>query len=332
MMTASAVLVLILGVFMFNNGVGLSGITFPSFSPSTSSAQEGNLASIEDGVQVVTTSLSSGRYEPIVVQKGIPVKWIIQAEDGDINGCNNKIIVQKYKIQKELTIGDNVIEFTPTDSGEVPFSCWMGMIRSKITVVDDLKTVDSSVVSDSSGVTSSSGGSCCAGGTASNSGSVDSNSNSSSSGASGLDDYNNLLSVQIPTDTIAVATVEDGVQKVDITFDENGFTPAVAIVQAGLDTTWTINGINIDNNGSNIIFPYYGAQLEVQEGENPISFIPDQDFDFFTSDASYYGYVKVVDDINTIDIEAIKKEISEYDPTAQDYSNFSGGAGAPSCH
>jgi sulfite exporter TauE/SafE/copper chaperone CopZ len=316
MMTASAVLVLILGVFMFNNGVGLSGITFPTISPSTSSAQAGNVAKIEDGVQVVTTSLSSGRYEPITVQKGIPVKWVIQAEAGDINGCNNKIIVQKYNLQKELTTGDNVIEFTPTDSGVVPFSCWMGMIRSKITVVDDLATVDDSTSAGSGDTTTTEG----------------TNSDGSSSTTGGLEDYNNLLEVQIPTDEIAIAKVEDGIQKVEITFDKNGFTPAVAIVQAGLDTTWTINGIEIDSTSSNILFPYYGAQLEVQEGENPISFIPDQDFDFFTSDATYYGYVKVVEDINSIDIEAIKKEISEYDPTAQDYSNFSGGAGAPSCH
>jgi plastocyanin domain-containing protein len=192
----------------------------------------------------------------------------------------------------------------------------MGMIRSKITVVDDLATVDDSTSAGSGDTTTTEG----------------TNSDGSSSTTEGLEDYNNLLEVQIPTDEIAIAKVEDGIQKVEITVDKNGFTPAVAIVQAGLDTTWTINGIDIDSASSNILFPYYGAQLEVQEGENPISFIPDQDFDFFTSDATYYGYVKVVEDINSIDIEAIKKEISEYDPTAQDYSNFSGGAGAPSCH
>jgi sulfite exporter TauE/SafE/copper chaperone CopZ len=309
MMTASAVLVVVLGVFMFNNGVGLSGITFPSLSPLTSSAQTGNIASIEDDIQVVTTSLSSGRYEPIIVQKGIPVKWIIQAEDGDINGCNNRIIVQKYNLQKELVAGDNVIEFTPSESGTVPFSCWMGMIRSKITVVDDLTTIDSGNVADNSGDTAST--------------------DSTSSNVSGLDDYNNLLEVQIPTDKLAIAKIEDGVQKVDIIYDENGFSPAVIVVQNGLETTWTINGSNVEK-GSNILFPYYYAQLEVLEGENPINFIPDQDFDFYTSDSSFYGYVKVVDDINKIDEEAIKKEVSEYVPSAPD--NSSGGGAGASCH
>jgi plastocyanin domain-containing protein len=48
----------------------------------------------------------------------------------------------------------------PTDAKEVGFSCWMGMIRGVIKVVDDLSTVD---VSKEKPVPSSSGcgGSCC---------------------------------------------------------------------------------------------------------------------------------------------------------------------------
>ena len=138
MMTASAVLVVFLGIFMFNNGVSVSGFELPNFSSGTTNSQNANQAVIEEGVQIITSGLSSGRYEPIVVQKGIPVRWTLQAEAGELNGCNNSIIIQKYGIQKKLQIGDNIIEFTPEESGTVPFSCWMGMIRSKITVVDSL--------------------------------------------------------------------------------------------------------------------------------------------------------------------------------------------------
>ncbi|HHX62201.1 MAG TPA: heavy metal transporter [Epulopiscium sp.] len=142
MMKASAVLVLVMGVFMFNSGASLLGLIIPSFASVTSNAQTNNVAIIKDGVQTVTTGLSTGRYEPIIVQKGIPLKWIIQAESGAINGCNNSIVVTKYNIQKDLEVGDNMIEFTPTSSEAVSFSCWMGMIRSKITIVDDLKNFD----------------------------------------------------------------------------------------------------------------------------------------------------------------------------------------------
>ncbi len=136
----SAVLVVVLGMFMFGNGISLSGINFQPRSMFSGQEQsgDGNIAIIEDGVQVVTTGLASGRYEPIIVQKGIPVKWIIQAEEGDINGCNNSIMVPKLGLKKDLTGGDNVIEFTAEESGVIPYSCWMGMIRSKITVVDEI--------------------------------------------------------------------------------------------------------------------------------------------------------------------------------------------------
>jgi len=297
MMAASAVLVIVLGVFMFSSGASLSGLLIPTLPSVTSQEQSTNIAIVKDGVQTVTTKLSSGRYEPITVQKGIPVEWTIQAEEGNLNGCNNSIVIPKFNVQKDLAAGDNVIEFTPTRSGVIPFSCWMGMIRSKITVVDDLNNVDSSSISTEE---------------------------------SDLESDNNLIDYQIPTDELAIAVIaDDGIQTVELTFDENGFTPAVIVVQSKLETKWNINGKNVDSlNDSSIIFPYYDAQLDMLEGENPINFYPDQDFDFFTSDTNLYGYVKVVDDINNLDEEAIKKEISEYQPT--DY--YAGGGGLPSCH
>jgi hypothetical protein len=69
------------------------------------------------------------------------------------------------------------------------------------------------------------------------------------------------------------------------------------------------------------VFPVYSAELDVVAGENPISFVPSQDFDFFTSDASFVGYVKVVQDINKINKNAIKKEVAQYIPAKQAASN-----------
>lgn len=52
-----------------------------------------------DGVQVVTSTLSSGRYPNITVQAGTPVKWVIDAPSGSINGCNYKLILREYGIE-----------------------------------------------------------------------------------------------------------------------------------------------------------------------------------------------------------------------------------------
>jgi len=131
-MSVGAVLVIILGFSMFNSGLSLSGFA-STISPSDSNV---NRAIIEDGIQVINTTLSSGRYEAISVKAGIPVKWTITAEKGTINGCNNRIFIPEYGIEKKFQLGDNVIEFTPTETGTFTYSCWMGMIRSTITVED----------------------------------------------------------------------------------------------------------------------------------------------------------------------------------------------------
>lgn len=90
----------------------------------------------EDGVQVINSTLVPGRYPDITVQAGIPVKWIIDAPAGSVNGCNYKMILREYGIEHEFSEGENVIEFTPTGSGTVQYTCWMGMIRGSISVTD----------------------------------------------------------------------------------------------------------------------------------------------------------------------------------------------------
>lgn len=91
---------------------------------------------IVDGVQMVDSTLSTGRYPTITVQANMPVKWTIHAPEGSVNGCNYRIIIQPYGIEYSFEEGDNVIEFTPTDSGMVSYTCWMGMIRGNIIVTE----------------------------------------------------------------------------------------------------------------------------------------------------------------------------------------------------
>jgi len=290
MMKVSAVLVIVLGVVMTNRGLALSGISFSSLSFETKNDdRENGVAQIRNGVQTVTTELSSGRYEPIIVQKGIPVKWTIKAEKSNLNGCNNEIIIPKFNTSKKLAAGDNVIEFTPTETGTFAYSCWMGMIRSKITVVDDINNFNAS----------------------------------DTAGGEQKSDY------KIPADEIAIAKIKDGKQSVEINLKSDRFSPAVVVMQSGLETIWTINGVELTDTNSTLLFPRYNAQLNMQEGKNEIFLIPDGDFDFTTSDSAFYGYVKVVDDIGKIEIEAIKKEVEQFVPQKQEFVDYSG---FPSSH
>ncbi|OPZ85902.1 MAG: hypothetical protein BWY74_03785 [Firmicutes bacterium ADurb.Bin419] len=137
MMKVSAILVIVLGIMMAGRGFNLSGINI-SFANSGA----GSIATIEDGVQRVTTEMKSGSYAPIVVQKGIPVIWTIKADEGELNGCNNPVTIPKYNVVKELIPGVNVIEFTPEETGNITYTCWMGMIYGNIKVVDNIDDIN----------------------------------------------------------------------------------------------------------------------------------------------------------------------------------------------
>jgi sulfite exporter TauE/SafE/copper chaperone CopZ len=137
-MTAGAVLVIVLGLSMFSNGWNLSGFILPNlFSGETNAAQaEEQAIKIENGVQLVNSTLAPGRYPAISVQAGTPVKWTVDAPKGTINGCNNRMFIPEYDIEYQFQTGENIIEFTPLETGRFPYSCWMGMIRSSINVVE----------------------------------------------------------------------------------------------------------------------------------------------------------------------------------------------------
>ena len=102
----------------------------------------GTLGDVEivDGKQIVRSELTPSTYPNITVQAGTPVKWIIDAPDGSINGCNNPIEIPEYGISNySFEPGENVIEFTPIETGKFQYFCWMGMIYGSITVIDGEK-------------------------------------------------------------------------------------------------------------------------------------------------------------------------------------------------
>jgi plastocyanin domain-containing protein len=285
-MKIGAILVTVMGMTMFTYGWGLSGFRFdfidraaaavnPFVSNASSAGDAVFVPVIENGVQIVNSTLSGGRYPAITVQRGIPVKWTINAPAGSINGCNNRMIIREYKIEYRFKPGENIIEFTPDKTGRFAYSCWMGMIRSSITVIEE-------------------------GQSAADIG--EPNLNPSPAG------------VTIPTENIVLAEIqEEAYQTVKIHLRDEGIDPAIIVVQRGIQTLWTISNNSLDPGNSRLIFPAYYTQLDMEQGDNVIQLLPADDFDFSTGDNVFYGYVKVVDDLETVDIEAIKTEVAGFE-------------------
>lgn len=134
-MTVGAVFVVVLGLSMFSQGWSLAGfIDLPLLSGTSIKEGAESSVNVKDGVQVINSTLSPGNYPSITVQAGMPVKWVIDAPKGSINGCNYKLYINEYGIEHQFKSGENIIEFTPTNSGTFNYSCWMGMIRGTIAV------------------------------------------------------------------------------------------------------------------------------------------------------------------------------------------------------
>ncbi len=135
----SAILVIVLGVAMANRGLSLLGFNVTSmFNQSANLGGSSNSVVAEQNgdVQVIYADLTRNSYPNITVKKGVKVKYILNATEETLNGCNNEIIINEYGIKQKLTIGENIIEFMPTEVGNYGYSCWMGMIRASITVVE----------------------------------------------------------------------------------------------------------------------------------------------------------------------------------------------------
>ena len=139
--------------------------------------------------------------------------------------------------------------------------------------------------------------------------------------------------VAIPTDTIAVARVEDSgnYQIVEIDLTDNGFEPSIVVVQQRLPVLWVINVDSLDPGNESIIFPAYYAKIETEQGPNPIQLLPTTDFDFSTADNVFYGYMKVAADINRLDVDAIKEEVANYETLIFPDAYFEAGAAGGCC-
>ncbi|SHO51375.1 urease accessory protein UreH domain-containing protein [Anaerocolumna xylanovorans] len=316
-MTAGAVLVVVLGLSMFSQGWSLSGFHLSVLSQNGGEAVKdgGSPVKIENGVQIVNSTLSSGRYPNIEVQAGTPVKWTIDAPKGSINGCNNRMLIREYGIEYSFKTGENVIEFTPTKTGKVQYTCWMGMIRGSINVVEAGDVKD----------------------TANAAGSGEDNSVPDDLEEEDLSAEPIPAGYAIPTDAVAIAKEiknqnGDNVQQVTIELTDDGFKAAVMVVKSGLNAEWNIIDNSSDQEGIQLLVPYFQTQLQLEKGENPLYFIPTESFDFSTGDNAFYGYVKVVDSPGSVDVDAVKAEVQKFKTQIWPPETFQPAGSGASCH
>lgn len=134
----AGLVVIALALFNISTGFNLTGLSLPSI-PSFNLGQSASAAgtvTIENGKQIVEMNQLAAGYSPnqFTIKKGIPVVWNIQSETQF--SCTAYISMPSAGIAQPLHTGLNTIEFTPTATGQLRFTCAMGMYSGNFNVID----------------------------------------------------------------------------------------------------------------------------------------------------------------------------------------------------
>lgn len=309
----SGVLIIVLGFIMGNRGFALAGININPMpmvaskvesllGGSSSASASGNIAkaTVENGVQVIRMTANNNGYTPnaFYVQKGMPVKWIINGEQ--LNSCNNAIVASSVGVEQKIKKGENIVEFTPGDK-DINFSCWMGMIRGVIKVVDNLETVDTSKT-DASIPPPSTGPSCCAV-------PLDEESEGTSSAQSIYGDD----ITKVPTDTlINKASALGNYQSAKFRGIGYELQPLIVVTGNTTKTKLTFDLNDFDNVEGKylIVDATTGDEItsfNAKKGINEVEFSPKKVGGYaIVKDDLILGIIEVVDNLNTADLEKVR--------------------------
>lgn len=132
----AGILIVLFSIYTLQSGLALSGVAASVIGTKDNNSKtvETDKAADEKNIQIIEMRILNSGFSPNVlhVKKGVPVRWKIFGDQ--VSSCTNKVIIPSLNISKKINSGENTIEFTPEQTGEIPFSCWMGMVRGKFIV------------------------------------------------------------------------------------------------------------------------------------------------------------------------------------------------------
>ncbi|MBM3231347.1 sulfite exporter TauE/SafE family protein [Candidatus Peregrinibacteria bacterium] len=131
----SGSLVLLLAVFNLQSGFALTGIHTSGAFAGDKGSNAAVAPTIRGNVQEVSMKVTSYGYEPssLTINAGVPVRWKIDGTGA--TGCTSIMTIPALNISQPLRSGENIIEFTALEKGQLAFMCSMGMVRGTFNVI-----------------------------------------------------------------------------------------------------------------------------------------------------------------------------------------------------
>jgi uncharacterized protein len=136
LLRASGVIVVALGAVMINRGLILTGWGVDLASVVSRFEQAYAPAPATGATQTISMEANGLGYLPsrFTLTRGVPVDWVVDATE--ITECNRRIEIPALGLSFDLKPGRQTLRFTPTQSGVIPWSCWMGMLRGQFDVIE----------------------------------------------------------------------------------------------------------------------------------------------------------------------------------------------------
>ena len=91
--------------------------------------------SVEAHTRTVKIKVDKNGFSPSSIDAEAGHKLNLVFNRADKNNCGSVVVFPKLKIRKNLPVGkDVIVSLNPTESGQITFTCGMGMYKGSIVV------------------------------------------------------------------------------------------------------------------------------------------------------------------------------------------------------
>ncbi len=92
---------------------------------------------VEAHTRTVKIRVDKDGFSPSSIEVEAGHKLNLVFNRADKNNCGNVVVFPKLKIRKNLPVGkDVIVSLTPTEAGNITFTCGMGMMKGSLVVSD----------------------------------------------------------------------------------------------------------------------------------------------------------------------------------------------------